>query len=114
MRATHCGDDPRERPAVRVEHRQCPKISICRGHWPVRERADRVYPSVTMRDHYTLRMRRRTAGVVDGEQIRLLDRWSGEFPIASGEQRFVVEPSGSTTFERDEVLDADHAIAHSI
>src|SRR6202007_1120263 len=38
----------------------------------------------------------------------------GEFPVAFGQQLFVVEPSGPAAFEGDEVLDARHAIADAI
>ena len=40
VRRAHRGDDPRERPAVGVEHRQRPQVAIGRSHRHVNERAD--------------------------------------------------------------------------
>ena len=71
------GDRPRERPAVGVEHRQRPEIPISGCHRQVDECADDVHVGVAVRDHHALRPRRRSARVVDRQEVAFADRPAG-------------------------------------
>jgi hypothetical protein len=37
------------------------------------ERSDRIHPGIAVGDHHALRTRGRAAGVIDCEQVRLVD-----------------------------------------
>ena len=107
VRRADRGDDPDERPAVGVEHRQRPQVAIGRPHRQVHQRADDVHLRVAVRDHHALRPRRRAARVVDGQQIALVDLRPLERPARLADERLVVEPPvARRPFERDEVPDA--------
>src|SRR6476620_2215153 len=111
------GYRPNERPAIGVEHRQGPQITIRTGHPLMQEGPDRIQVRVAMRDHHTLRTRGSAAGVVDGQQITLKDFRSSKSAFGFSQQRFVIKPVNSgtgilpvirdaraTLSERDEVL----------
>ena len=57
-------------------------------------------------DHHTLRPCRRSARIVDGEQIGLGDFRLGEVRRVRAERRFVIGPTVARTFQCHEVSDA--------
>ena len=73
-------DDPGERPAIRVEHRQRPQVAIGHAHRQMHQHADAVHVGVAVRDHHALRPRRGPARVVDRQQIGFVDRRRARTP----------------------------------
>ena len=65
--------DPGERPSVRVEHRQGPEVPVSRREVVVDERSHDIQVRVTVGDHHPFWARRRSARVIDGEEIGLSD-----------------------------------------
>ena len=92
VRATDGRDDPRERPAVGVEHRQRPQIAVADPHRQVQQRPDGVEVGVAVRDHHALGLRRRAARVVDGQQIAFVDRGAIRHRRRIGDQPLVFQP----------------------
>ena len=123
------GDDPREGPAVGVEHRERPEVALAGRHVDVDEGADRVEIRIAVGDHHALGARGRAARVIDGEEIclgdhRPLDGDGCARRRDRGELLFVVEPSRAhagglvahvgLVLERDEVPDVRDAIANGV
>ena len=108
------GHGPRERPAVGVEHWQCPEVGIGRRHRPVRQHSDGVHPRIAVRDHHAFRPRRRAAGVVDGEEIALTDVRPREFGARVGDERFVIQPVETPAIECHEVPHAGEILPDPI
>ena len=98
-------DGPHEGPAVGVEHGQRPQVAIGRSHVGVHECADAVHPRIAMRDHHALRPRGRAAGVVDRQQVTLLNCRHVRELLARGHRRFIVLPTLPRPLEREEVAD---------
>jgi len=59
-----------------------------------------------MRDHYAFRTRGGAAGVIDCEQISLVDFRTDKFRRAPMDHRFVIEPALAFSAKGDEVLNA--------
>ena len=55
--------------------------------------ADDVHISIAMSDHHTLGARGRAAGIVDGQQIILSNRWAGEGFWSIRQYSLVVKPA---------------------
>src|ERR1700721_2703149 len=68
------------------------------------ERTDRVHPRVAMSDHDTLRTRRRSTCVIDGNDVGFCDVNAAEAAGRFRDQGFIGKPSGSMALKRDEML----------
>ena len=112
--AAHRGQRPRERPAVRMEHRERPQVARLARHRPVDERPDDVHVRVAMGDHHALRARRGAAGVVDGEQVVLVDRRRVEGGLFGRGERLVVEPPIPLPFQRHPVDEIRARLPHAV
>ena len=86
------GVDPGERPAIRVEHGQCPQIPVTRCQMVVREGAHDVHVGISMGNHHTLGARRGAAGVVDSDEVGFGDRDLFVVRRMRGERCFIRQP----------------------
>ena len=107
-------DHPDEGPAVGMEHRQRPQISIADAKPEVDQGADDVHVGVAMGDHDALRPGRRSARVVDREQITLIDLGPAYISRLRHQHRLVIQPAIALSRQRDEVFDARDLLAHAI
>ena len=114
VRPADRGHGPRERPAVRMEHRQRPQVAGLARHRPVDEGADDVHVRVAVRDHHALRARGRAAGVVDGQRVALVDGRRIEGGLLGGDERLVVEPPVASPFERHAMDDVRTRLPHAV
>ena len=59
----------------------------------MKKRADGIHPGIAVRDHHALRTRGRAAGIIDCEQISLVNFRAGKFSRARVDHCFIVQPS---------------------
>src|SRR5439155_3615875 len=64
---------PNESPAIGMEHRKRPEVSISRSHVMVNEGPYNIDICVPMSDHHALRPCSGATGVVEGQEIILLN-----------------------------------------
>ena len=112
--AANRGDHPDKCPAVAVEHRQRPQVRVAGGHRHVRERSNRVDVRVAVGDHHALRSGRRTARVVDAEQIAFADLRLEELAARATYELLIVQPAVACAFERNEVLDVRNLVTNAV
>ena len=108
------GHHPNEGPAVGVEHRQRPQITIADPKRQVDEGPDHIDVLVPVRDHDALGPRRRAAGVVDAEQIAFGDVRPHDIGRLRGERRLVIQPPLALPGQRDEMLDATDPVPDAV
>ncbi len=114
VRGANGGDDPHERPAVGVEHRQRPQIAIGRRHRQVNQRADDVHVGVPVRDHHALGPRCRSARVVDRQQVALAYRCRLEIGRRGVHHPLVFDPPRARPLERHEMLNPFQLAADAV
>jgi hypothetical protein len=56
-----------------MKHRQRPEITIRTVHRRIEQRADGIHPGIAVCDHHAFRTRSGAAGVIDCEQISLMN-----------------------------------------
>jgi tricorn protease len=102
-------------PAIGMEHGQRPQVPLADADRQVQQRSDDVERGVAVRDHHALGPRRGTAGVVDREQVPLLDIGPGEGRVRGGDRGLVVDPPlMAAAVQRDEVTDAGQVAADGV
>ena len=110
----HGGDNPDEGPPVGVKHRDGPEIAIGAGHVQVHQGADGIEPGIAMGDHHTLGAGGGAAGVVEGEEVVLVDFHRHESLGRGGESLVVIQPAVLAAFEGDEVGDVGDLAADAV
>ena len=108
------GGDPDEGPAVGVEHRQRPEIPVGARHAVVHEDPDGIYPGVSVGDHHPLGLRGRAAGVIDREEVVLLQVMARHVRRVARQEPLVVVEAMTMALKGDEVLDTGHFVAHGV
>ena len=109
-------DDPDERPAVGMKHRQRPEVPVVDPKVKVDQRADGVHPRVAMSDHHALWFGGRAACVVQGDEICLRDLGAVELGSRPTQLRLVFEPSLAPIglSEHDKMLHSAQLVPHAV
>src|SRR3984957_604141 len=106
MRRAARGDSPHEGPSVSVKHRQRPQIPIFRRYLKMRQRAEDVEVGVAVSDHHAFGACSCAAGVVDGDQIVLVDLDRHEGIQLRLYEALVIEPPVPGPLQGDESFDS--------
>src|SRR5271166_7078412 len=107
-------DSPNEGPSVGMKHRQRPQVPIFWGHLKMRQRAENVEVGVAVRDHDAFGACSRAAGVIDGDQIVLIDLNRREGIRFRLYQASVIEPAVLESLQRDESFDSGQLFSDAI
>ena len=99
---------------VMITHRNAWMNTIGTSHVLVNEGANRIHPGVAMRNHYALRTRGGAAGVIDCEQVGLVNFRTREFSRACVDHSLIVEPTICFSCESDEVFNFGKLFANTI
>ena len=109
MGAGQRGDGPGVAPAVAVEHRQGPQVHRVVAHGPGHLVAHGIEEGAAVVVDDALGVAGGAGGVVEADRLPLVVRpLPGEFRVALGEQRLVVERADRLAFAVFRVVDVDH------